>query len=123
MIIYKGKSFPCLLPFVSFEGDTRAYQQDPDFTIPLLFRGITLDQNFDNPYSRGSNPNNDALEDLLLQTGVKISAEEYSNLRYSGAANSFNIRAFLESKRAWPDHRDPFAPADGAGGFAHAGAG
>ncbi len=87
-----------LLPFVSFEGDTRAYQQDPDFAIPLLYRGITLDQNFNNPYSRGSNSNDAALEDLLLQTGVKISAAEYNNLRYSGAANSFNLRKFLADK-------------------------
>jgi hypothetical protein len=87
-----------LLPFVSFEGDTRAYQQDPDFVIPLLYRGITLDQNFDNPYTRGANSNDAVLEDLLLQTGVKISAEEYNTLRYSGAANSFNLRTFLESK-------------------------
>ena len=87
-----------LLPFVSFEGDTRAFQQDPDFNIPLLYRGITLDQNFNNPYSRSSNPNDAALEALLLQNGVKISAEEYNNLRYSGAANSFNLRAYLESQ-------------------------
>jgi hypothetical protein len=87
-----------LLPFVSFEGDTRAYQQDPDFVIPLLYRGITLDQNFNNPYTRGTNSNDAALEDLLLQTGVKISADEYNTLHYSGAANSFNLRAFLESK-------------------------
>jgi len=94
-----------LLPFVSFEGDTRAYQQDPDFNIPLLYRGITLDQNFRNPYSRCAANTNcnpvsyDAeLEALLLQNGVKISAEEYKNLRYSGSANSFNLRAFLENK-------------------------
>ena len=87
-----------LLPFVSFEGDTRAFQQDPAFQVPLLLRGLTLDQNFNNPYSRGSNSNDAALEDLLLQTGVKISADKYNNLRYSGAANSFDLRAFLESK-------------------------
>ena len=87
-----------LLPFVSFEGDTRAYQQDPDFQIPLLFRGLTLDENFNNPYSRSANPNDAVLEDLLLQTGVKVSADTYNSLGYPGAENSFNLRAFLESK-------------------------
>ena len=40
------------LPFVSFEGDTRYFQQDPDFSLPLLLRGTTLDQNLESPYSR-----------------------------------------------------------------------
>lgn len=82
-----------LLPFVSFEGDTRAYQQDPNFQIPLLYRGITLDQNFNNPYSRGSNPNDAVLEVLASNTRTAAYDE-----RYSGAANSFDLREFLESK-------------------------
>ncbi len=82
-----------LLPFVSFEGDTRAFQQDPNFQIPLLYRGITLDQNFNNPYSRGSN-NNDAVLEALANTRRTAAY----NARYSKAANSFDLRAFLESK-------------------------
>ncbi len=54
-----------LLPFVSFEGDTRAFQQDPDFQVPLLLRGLTLDQNFQNPYSRQSLPSSDAAIEAL----------------------------------------------------------
>ena len=83
-----------LLPFVSFEGDTRAYQQDPDFQVPLLLRGLTLDQNFQNPYSRGSVPSNDAAIEALADT---IRTPAY-NARYSAAANSFDLREFLESK-------------------------
>jgi hypothetical protein len=82
-----------LLPFVSFEGDTRAFQQDPDTPIPLLYRGITLDQNFQNPYSRGSN-NNDAVLEALASAMRTAAYDE----RYSGAANSFDLRAFLESR-------------------------
>lgn len=95
-----------LLPFVSFEGDTRAYQQDPDFQIPLLLRGLTLDENFQNPYSRcraDSNPcspvSYDAvIEDLLLKTGVKISPEKYNALGYPDVENSSDLRTFLESE-------------------------
>ena len=83
-----------LLPFVSFEGDTRAFQQDPDFQVPLLLRGLTLDQNFQNPYSRGSIPSSEAAIEALADT---IRTPAY-NARYSGAANSFDLRAFLESK-------------------------
>ena len=82
-----------LLPFVSFEGDTRAFQQDPNFQIPLLYRGITLDQNFNNPYSRDGNANDAVLE--ALATTRRTAAY---NARYSKAANSFDLRAFLESK-------------------------
>jgi hypothetical protein len=82
-----------LLPFVSFEGDTRAFQQDPNFQIPLLYRGITLDESFNNPYSRGSNTNNAVLEAL-----VNTRRTAAYNARYSKAANSFDLRAFLESK-------------------------
>ena len=83
-----------LLPFVSFEGDTRAFQQDPDFQVPLLLRGLTLDQNFQNPYSRGSVPSSDAAIEALADT---IRTPAY-NAKYSAVANSFDLRAFLESK-------------------------
>ncbi|MDT8282183.1 MAG: DUF1501 domain-containing protein [Gammaproteobacteria bacterium] len=82
-----------LLPFVSFEGETRAFQQDPNFQIPLLYRGITLDQNFNNPYSRGSNNNEAVLE--ALANARRTPAYD---ARYSAAANSFKLRAELESK-------------------------
>ena len=83
-----------LLPFVSFEGDTRAYQQDPDFQVPLLLRGLTLDQNFQNPYSRQNLPSNDADIEALAST---MRTAEY-DARYSGVASSFDLREFLESK-------------------------
>jgi hypothetical protein len=82
-----------LLPFVSFEGDTRAFSQDPDFQIPLLFRGITLDQNFNNPYSRANNGNATALDALV--SNIRTAAYDE---RYSGVASSFELRKFLEAK-------------------------
>ncbi len=82
-----------LLPFVSFEGDTRAYQQDPNFQIPLLFRGLTLDENFNNPYSRSSVSTDAELEALA----GNMRTPSY-DARYSGVANSFDLREFLESK-------------------------
>lgn len=82
-----------LLPFVSFEGDTRAFQQDPDTQIPLLFRGITLDQNFNNPYSRASDGNAGLLDAL-----AKARRTAEYDARYSGVANSFDLREFLEGE-------------------------
>jgi hypothetical protein len=105
-----------LLPFVSFEGDTRAYQQDPDFQIPLLFKGITLDENFDNPFARNhgsdgsirdddngnGDRDDDANEDnddetVLTDLAKTIRTAEYDQ-RFSKAANSFNLRDELNTK-------------------------
>lgn len=88
-----------ILPFVSFEGDTRAYQQDPDFQIPILFRGITLDENFDNPFSRSAAASGSvqSTEANLQALADKIRTDEYDE-RYSKAANSFDLRAILDAK-------------------------
>ena len=82
-----------LLPFVSFEGETRAYQQDSDFQIPLLFKGITLDEDFDNPFSRSS-PANNVSDDDLNNLAAAVRTSEY-NQRFSAAAGSFDLRAEL----------------------------
>ena len=85
-----------LLPFVSFEGDTRAYQQDPDFQIPLLFRGITLDERFDNPFSRSAAAN--GVSDTDLDGLAAIMRTDEYNQRFSKASNSFDIREELNQK-------------------------
>ncbi len=85
-----------LLPFVSFEGETRAYQQDPSFQIPLLFRGITLDEDFDNPFSR-STPANNVSDSDLNNLAAAIRTAEYDQ-RFSGAAGSFDLRTVLSDK-------------------------
>lgn len=85
-----------LLPFVSFEGETRAYQQDPDFQVPLLFKGITLDENFDNPFSRNT-PANNVSDDDLNNLAAAIRTNEY-NQRFSAASGSFDLREELSDK-------------------------
>jgi len=86
-----------LLPFVSFEGDTRLFATDPDLggnAIPLNYRGITLDQNFDNPFARGSDTNATELRDLV----EKVKAATPNLDRYSKVIDGFELREFLESK-------------------------
>ncbi len=82
-----------LLPFVSFEGDTRAYQQDPDFQIPLVFRGLTLDQDFNNAYERLTDPNAITLE--ALANNRRTAAYD---ARYVRAANGLILRKDLDDK-------------------------
>ena len=89
------------LPFVSFEGDTRYFQQDPDFSLPLLLRGTTLDQNLESPYSRSDDDNltiRTALNDLVgkVMTPAKVS-------RFKGVVDGFALREFFEDKMAGLD--------------------
>ena len=82
-----------LLPFVSFESDSRIYSPDPDFTIPLLMRGTTLDDDFDNPFTRNANGNATVMDALVSK--VNTAAER---ARYSGVVSAFELRTFLESR-------------------------
>jgi hypothetical protein len=88
------------LPFVSFEGDTRYFQQDPDFMLPLLLRGMTLDQNLESPYSRNSDddPVRTALNSLV---GKVMSPAKMA--RFAGVADAFALREFFEDKMAGLD--------------------
>lgn len=83
------------LPFVSFEGESRLFAPDPDVQIPLLMRGTTLDQNFDNPYTRNNDTNATELDALVN----KVMTAEYQS-RYSGVVNAFSLRQFLDAKMA-----------------------
>jgi len=88
------------LPFVSFEGDTRYFQQDPDYSLPLLLRGTTLDEDLQSPYSRGSDtdPVKSVLNTLVgkVMTPAKVS-------RFSGVNDGFALREFFEDKMAGID--------------------
>ena len=88
------------LPFVSFEGDTRYFQQDPDYSLPLLLRGTTLDEDLQSPYSRNNDddPIKTALNNLVgkVMTPAKMS-------RFKGVADGFALREFFEDKMAGLD--------------------
>ena len=84
-----------LLPFVSFESDSRIYAPDPDFTIPLLLRGTTLDDDFDNPFTRNNNGSVATMDALVNK--VTGAAEQ---ARYAGVIDAFVLREFLEGKIA-----------------------
>ena len=102
-----------LLPFVSFESDSRIYAPDPDVNIPLLLRGTTLDDDFDNPFTRNSNAisanlANDCMVDTtvtntngcVMDTLVKKVNTAAEQARWSGVVDAFALREFLEGKIA-----------------------
>ena len=85
-----------ILPFVSFEGETQTYALDPNETLPLYFRGLTMDQNFDNPYSRSSG--SDSLGGLDALVNSAIDGQLSSESRYKKAAEGFKKREELDAR-------------------------
>ncbi len=84
------------LPFVSFEGDTQTYALDPENTIPLQLRGLTMDSSFNNPYTRGSTGSSEA--DIEAMVTARKSLLESDRSKFSGAWDGFDKREELESK-------------------------
>lgn len=84
------------LPFVSFEGDTQTYSLDPENTIPLQLRGLTMDSSFNNPYSRGSI--NGSETDIEAMVNSRLALLDRS--QFASAWDGFDKRAELESKMA-----------------------
>jgi len=76
-----------VLPFVSFEGSSTAFATDPDATLPLQLKGMSLDQRFDNPYARGQDDHGNELEQLV----AKI-VDEDSRRRFGGVIDGFDRR-------------------------------
>lgn len=104
------------LPFVSFEGDTQTYAVDPNNPLPLYLRGLTMDNQFNNPYTRGSiGSSEDAITSLLQQ---RLSLVEPSKATYQKAWDGFDKRTELEEKMT--DLSDLLEGTDGNGNLSSA---
>ena len=82
-----------LFPFISFEGETTLFAGDPMNPLPLRMRGLTLDEAFDNPYTRAENGNGAALDAIV----DKMKAT-YTAARFEKAINGFTLRDELEAR-------------------------
>ncbi|MBX2823144.1 MAG: DUF1501 domain-containing protein [Gammaproteobacteria bacterium] len=80
-----------VLPFISFEGTTPAFQADPDGQLPLTLRGLSLDERFDNPYTRDNNDNDIALEALIRKV-----VNKNQQTRYTKVVEGFDRRRNME---------------------------
>jgi Protein of unknown function (DUF1501) len=92
-----------VLPFVSFEGTTTAFAPDATRALPLTLRGITLGQDFSNPYQRGTGSGDTVqtggAEDLLLEALVnKVVDATQQRTRFAKALDSFSLRVTMEQK-------------------------
>lgn len=81
-----------VLPFVSFEGDTVLYAPDPEQPVSALqLRAVTLNDSFENPYTRNNNDYDADLEAL-----VNTVVTETQRTRFSKVADGFRLRQSME---------------------------
>ena len=83
-----------ILPFVSFEGDTRFFAIDPDYAVPLLLRGTTLDEDLNDPFTRLNNGNAAALDAMVSR---KLADPAYS-ARFANVVSSNDLREYLAQR-------------------------
>lgn len=86
-----------IMPFVSvLDGDTRIFDKDSAVPVPLLFNGISVDSDLDNPFSRNiPNPGADPVaEEAALDAIVQSSLNE-STRDYSEVVEAFKLRQEL----------------------------
>ena len=85
-----------LLPFVTFEGDSRVFGPG-DLDIPLALRPLAFDANFNNPYARSKNNNLDASNDNTNDQKLEDLANAVSNQfpQFEKVNNAFIKRAAL----------------------------
>lgn len=87
------------LPFVSFEGDTQTYALDPENTIPLQLRGLTMDSSFNNPYTRNLGNYSGGSEDFISQLVTsRLQGQASTRSQFEGAWDGFEKRAELEAR-------------------------
>ncbi|WP_108126443.1 DUF1501 domain-containing protein [Saccharospirillum mangrovi] len=81
------------LPFVSFEGPTTAFARDPSMSTPIPLREMTLNTNFDNPYSRNNGLVTDANANTRLDNLVaQMQGDSRYNTRFQAGINGFIAR-------------------------------
>ena len=84
-----------VLPFVSFEGTSTAFAPDVDASgdarLPLQLRGLSLDERFDNPYTRTKDDHGIELEALISRI-----VEGASRVRYERVADGLDRRRDMD---------------------------
>ena len=83
-----------VLPFVSFEGESRVFAIDPDYAVPLLLRGTTLNEDLQDPYTRQNNDNAAKLDAMVSR---KLADPGYLS-RYARVINSNDLREYMALK-------------------------
>ncbi len=81
-----------VLPFVSFEGSSVAFSANSDLALPLRLRGLSLNENFDNPYTRADDEYSSELNAIIRQVESNV-----MRTRFSKVHGGFELRSRMES--------------------------
>lgn len=81
-----------VLPFISFEGTSTAFDPNPDSPLPMQLKGLSLDEQFDNPYTRADSDHDAELRALIDHV---IGATE-QRVRFSRVNEGFEMRRNME---------------------------
>lgn len=83
--------FDLVLPFISFEGTSTAFAPNPNDPLPLQLKGLSLNEEFDNPYSRSKNDHDAEIRNLINKV-----AGVYQRQRFEKIAEGFDARRKME---------------------------
>lgn len=84
------------LPFVSFEGDSQTYALDLENPLPIALRGLTMDQNFNNPYKRTPSTLSSSDDEINALLALRQPVMDLSAAKYTKAVDAFKKREELE---------------------------
>jgi len=105
-----------VLPFVSFEGTSVAFSADGDFDLPLRLRGLSLNEQFDNPYSRSDDDYASELDAIIRQVENGVSRTRFSKV-YGGFELRTRMEALIGGLQTAADNplpTLPLSPLDGS---------
>ena len=105
-----------VLPFVSFEGSSVAFAADNDLALPLRLRGLSLSENFDNPYSRGDDYSSQELNAIIRQVETNVLRARFAKIQggFALRARMEQLIGNLQSATDNPLPMPPLNPIDGS---------
>ena len=101
-----------VLPFISFEGSSTAFVQDADNPLPLQLKGLSLDEQFDNPYSRDNNDHDAELRALVNQVMDASRRQRFSRVT-EGFDSRRNMERLIGNLQSAADNPLPVVPGNG----------
>ncbi len=104
-----------ILPFVSLEGTSVAFSNQGDINLPLRLRGLSLDENFDNPYSRSDDYHASELDAIVNQVENDVLRTRFSKV-HGGFALRHQMEALIGDLQTAIDSPLPTLPVNQSDG-------
>ena len=106
----RGKTLDeLILPFVSLEGSSVAFSNEGDLELPLRLRGLSLDENFDNPYTRSDDYHAAELNAIVNAIETNVLQARFAKVR-GGFALRRQMEALIGNLQTAIDNPLPTLP-------------